>query len=56
MTNPETQVFAKKKSEYKVGTKFARDTREIVKTQIDQNQEENAATEFKTGASVVRDV
>ena len=41
--------------EHKVGTEFARGARKIVKTLIYQNQE-NAATESKTGASVVRDV
>ena len=39
-----------------MGTEVSRGTREIVKTQRDQNQEENAATESKTGASVLRNV
>ena len=41
--------------EHKVGTEFARGARKIVKTLIYQNQV-NAATESKTGASVVRGV
>ena len=32
-----------------MGTEFVRITRDIVKTQTDQNQEENAATELKRG-------
>ena len=39
-----------------MGTEVARGTRKIGKAQIHQNQEENAATESKTGASVLRDV
>ena len=39
----------KKMPERKVGTEFARGTRKIVKAQIYQNQEENAATESERG-------
>ena len=43
------RIKNKKWSEHKVGTEVARGTREIVKAQIDQNREENAATELKRG-------
>ena len=39
----------KKWPEHKMGTEVARGTREIVKAQMDQNQEETAATESKRG-------
>ena len=40
------RIKNKKWSEHKVGTEFARGTREIVKAQMDENQEENAATKL----------